>query len=460
MTISPVAAPVAVAASGGTSGGSADTDFAALVRQHLADGSAGQGADERSGGVSGEAAAAMLEAASAPSAVPSEGLAALLAGLLAGPAAGDASGTSTADRLEGDAASTHTTTSGGTARGAGLPEVIPGASALIAGGLTGSGLAQARLVDGTAAGALGGSGMIGAAGTLVAGPASVDSDGGNAGRNLAGAPGDDMLGEALGGTTATIGGGAAGAGATGSADVSAASTGGATATDGPGGSAPTIGSGAAPAASAAGAGAGEAASNGFASNPITDQVFGQVTRLVSRGDGTHRLTLRLHPADLGEVKVVLTVKDGAVDVTLSAGAAARDALREGSPQLRALLELAGASTGQVTVRDLATGAVTSSTQAGQQQPAGTGADQQRSANSDSASADGMAEGTAGGEADGGTDGQTESQAGAGLGSEGERLGSGSQDGSSVAAATEPAATPHGSTASSRPTTPHRLDLNI
>jgi flagellar hook-length control protein FliK len=147
------------------------------------------------------------------------------------------------------------------------------------------------------------------------------------------------------------------------------------------------------------------ASNAVTSNPITDQVFGQVTRLVSRGDGTHRLTLRLHPADLGEVKVVLTVKDGAVDVTLSAGAAARDALREGSPQLRALLELAGATTGQVTVRDLATGAVTSSTNAGQQQPAGTGADQQRSPHPDAAWADGTA--------DGGPDGGPGAGAGAG-----------------------------------------------
>jgi hypothetical protein len=82
-------------------------------------------------------------------------------------------------------------------------------------------------------------------------------------------------------------------------------------------------------------------------------VFPEVTRLVSRGDGMHRLTLRLHPADLGEVKVILTVKDNTVDVTLSAGPAAREALREGSPQLRALLELAGATTGQLVVRDLA-----------------------------------------------------------------------------------------------------------
>ncbi len=87
--------------------------------------------------------------------------------------------------------------------------------------------------------------------------------------------------------------------------------------------------------------------------PVADQVFAPVSRLVTRGDGTHRLMLRLHPADLGEVKVVMTVKDGVVDVTLSAGAAAREALRDGAPQLRSLLELAGATSGQVVVRDLA-----------------------------------------------------------------------------------------------------------
>jgi hypothetical protein len=142
------------------------------------------------------------------------------------------------------------------------------------------------------------------------------------------------------------------------------------------------------------AGGGVDAQGGISGGPVTDQVFGQVTRLVSRGDGTHRLMLRLHPADLGEVKVVLTVKGGAVDVTLSAGPAARDALREGSPQLRALLELAGATTGQVTVRDLATGTVASSANAVQQQLAGSGwadqSDQQGSGGRDAALSDGAA----------------------------------------------------------------------
>ncbi len=102
------------------------------------------------------------------------------------------------------------------------------------------------------------------------------------------------------------------------------------------------------AGAAAPAAAGTQAAQGSA---VTAQVFDHVTRLVSRGDGTHRLMLRLHPADLGEVKVVLTVRNNTVDVTLSAGPAAREALRDGSPQLRALLELTGATTGQLVVRD-------------------------------------------------------------------------------------------------------------
>ena len=121
---------------------------------------------------------------------------------------------------------------------------------------------------------------------------------------------------------------------------------------------------------------GQATTNAGRTNPVTDQVLAQVTRLVSRGDGTHRLTLRLHPADLGEVKVVLTVRDSTVDITLAAGARAREALHEGSPQLRALLEMTGATTGHVIIRDLSTGAVTlASSTGGHQHNSGNGTDQ-------------------------------------------------------------------------------------
>lgn len=83
-----------------------------------------------------------------------------------------------------------------------------------------------------------------------------------------------------------------------------------------------------------------------------EQVHPVVARMVERGDGVHRVTLRLHPEELGEVRVTVVVKNSVVDVTLSAGSMALAALRDGSPQLRALLDLAGATTGQVVVREL------------------------------------------------------------------------------------------------------------
>lgn len=87
--------------------------------------------------------------------------------------------------------------------------------------------------------------------------------------------------------------------------------------------------------------------------PVVSQVVPEVTRLVSRGDGVHRLTMRLQPEGLGDVRVTLTVRDGEVDVRLAAGDDARRALLEGAPELRRVLELAGATEARVLVRDLA-----------------------------------------------------------------------------------------------------------
>ncbi len=85
---------------------------------------------------------------------------------------------------------------------------------------------------------------------------------------------------------------------------------------------------------------------------IPDQVFGEVTRLISRGDGTHRITLQLHPADLGDVRVTLTVKDGAVNVSLAAGHHAQHALATGAHELHRLLQAAGATSADIVVKDL------------------------------------------------------------------------------------------------------------
>ena len=80
---------------------------------------------------------------------------------------------------------------------------------------------------------------------------------------------------------------------------------------------------------------------------VTSQVFPEITRLVSAGNGTHRIRLQLEPEALGDVRVVLTIRNGAVDVRLSAGEDAQRALREGAPELRRLLELVGASDTQI-----------------------------------------------------------------------------------------------------------------
>jgi flagellar hook-length control protein FliK len=214
-------------------------------------------------------------------------------------------------------------------------------------------------------------------------------------------------------------------------------------------------------ASASSASAAGGSAEGVRGNPITDQVFDQVTRLVSRGDGTHRITLRLHPADLGEVKVVLTVKNGTVDVTLSAGAAAREALREGSPQLRSLLELTGATTGQVVVRDLGSSAVSA---AAQQQAAGSAPDQGQQQSQDNG--DGLADAREDGFdgfADGGFDEEPDRPGdGADLlgGTRRERAGSARSDGHEPLPTSPSKANPASGGARTSLFIPSRLDLNL
>jgi flagellar hook-length control protein FliK len=67
---------------------------------------------------------------------------------------------------------------------------------------------------------------------------------------------------------------------------------------------------------------------------------------------THRVTLRLHPEVLGEVRVALTVRGGELHVTLSAGESARDLLRRDSGLLHHLLGQGGAERVEVTFRAL------------------------------------------------------------------------------------------------------------
>lgn len=99
--------------------------------------------------------------------------------------------------------------------------------------------------------------------------------------------------------------------------------------------------------------------------PVASQLSAEVTALMSRADGTHRIRLRLSPEALGDVSVVLTLRKGAVEVTLGAGAQARLALEESSGELHRLLQLAGAQTTQVVVKDLADSSPTAGLAQGQ-----------------------------------------------------------------------------------------------
>jgi flagellar hook-length control protein FliK len=107
---------------------------------------------------------------------------------------------------------------------------------------------------------------------------------------------------------------------------------------------------------------------------VVDQVMNAVPKMLQRGDGTSRLTLRLHPADLGEVHVTVAVKGDSCNVTLAADERARAALGAGSERLRSLLAGLGHTSGEVVVRELAAGAGSVSSQPGQ--TGGQGAGQQ------------------------------------------------------------------------------------
>lgn len=105
---------------------------------------------------------------------------------------------------------------------------------------------------------------------------------------------------------------------------------------------------------------------GAVTKAVVQQVFPEVTRIVSTvitpapgapgpANGTHRITLTLQPEQLGEVRVTLVVRDGAVHVRLAGaegaeGAAVHRALAGEAPELQRILERTGAEA-RVTVRD-------------------------------------------------------------------------------------------------------------
>ncbi len=114
--------------------------------------------------------------------------------------------------------------------------------------------------------------------------------------------------------------------------------------------------------------AGTPNSTGAVTKALVQQVFPEVTRVVSTvlapapapgaarpASGTHRITLTLQPEQLGEVRVTLVVRDGAVHVRLAGaegaeGAAVHRALAGEAPELQRILERTGAEA-RVSVRD-------------------------------------------------------------------------------------------------------------
>lgn len=85
---------------------------------------------------------------------------------------------------------------------------------------------------------------------------------------------------------------------------------------------------------------------------VTQQVFPEVVRVVNNPNGPQRLTIKLNPEALGEVRVVLTSRQGGLEVSLAAGSDARTALTEGAPELQRLLDLVGRGDARIVVREL------------------------------------------------------------------------------------------------------------
>ena len=86
-------------------------------------------------------------------------------------------------------------------------------------------------------------------------------------------------------------------------------------------------------------------------------MFPEVLRVSGNAVGTQRVTVKLNPESLGEVRVVLTSRRGGLEVTLAGGEDARRALTEGAPELRRLLESVGRTDSRILIRDLPAGAV-------------------------------------------------------------------------------------------------------
>jgi flagellar hook-length control protein FliK len=76
--------------------------------------------------------------------------------------------------------------------------------------------------------------------------------------------------------------------------------------------------------------------------PAAAQLATRIVPLRLDADGVHRLTVNLHPADLGPVQVVAEIRNGDISVQLTGGTdAGTEALRQGLDDLRRELENSG-----------------------------------------------------------------------------------------------------------------------
>jgi len=83
---------------------------------------------------------------------------------------------------------------------------------------------------------------------------------------------------------------------------------------------------------------------------VAAQIAPFVTALRHEPNGTHQITVLLHPADLGQVQIVVELRDGTVNLQMSGSHdAARDVLNSAMPQLRRELTDSGLLVGRTDV---------------------------------------------------------------------------------------------------------------
>lgn len=83
---------------------------------------------------------------------------------------------------------------------------------------------------------------------------------------------------------------------------------------------------------------------------VHQQVFSAVSPILRGEDGSYGIELRLHPHDLGSVQVNVDVRHGEISIQMHAtDPAAREALRDGLPDLRQQLEDQGLRAGSMGV---------------------------------------------------------------------------------------------------------------